>query len=265
MRIGFIGDLVGPRAIEWAVTGVTSWRERDQLDLVVANVENACVTGPYPANGFGVTKEVIVELLASGVDACTGGNHSWDGPGHEAALAHRRALRPLNYSPSAPGRGVLVLDSSAGRLAVINIASRSALPMADLPWPAIEHALEEVRGSCDAVLVDFHGESVAEKQALGLLLDGQVAAFLGTHTHVQTADLQVLQGGTAYVTDVGMVGPSGGVQGVQVEAFRRWFTDRLPPPEAYRLAEGSLETGLVVVEVEAGLAAASWRPKPWWR
>ncbi|SDF25423.1 hypothetical protein SAMN04488243_13523 [Thermus arciformis] len=190
------------------------------------------------------------------VDAVTGGNHSFDPPDLEEVLGHPRVLRPLNHSPLAPGRGSLLLEKGGKRLLVVNVAGRSALPRAvEEPLPALERLLAEGEGV--PVLVDFHSESVFEKMAAAYALDGRIAALLGTHTHVPTADARILPRGTAYVSDVGMVGAEGGLQGYYPAFLVAAFRLRLPP-KGLRLAyaEGPARVSYVFLELEGARAKA---------
>lgn len=192
----------------------------------------------------------LERLWALGVDLVTGGNHSWDGPEVQRVQNHPKVLRPLNFSPAAPGKGSVVLESGGYRLGVVNLASRTALPWADDPVTAMERVLTSWEGSVDGILVDFHGESVYEKLGFAFLFDGRVSAVLGTHTHVPTLDTRVLPGGTAYVSDVGMTGPSGGIQGLRPEGVVSSMRSRLSNPGKLELASGPVELGAVLVELE---------------
>ncbi|WP_117236628.1 TIGR00282 family metallophosphoesterase [Thermus sediminis] len=258
MRIVFFGDLVGEAAIRYLEGNLPRLRRELGADFVVVNGENADLTDPALGKA-GMHPETVDRLLACGVDAITGGNHSFDPPWAEELLDHPRVLRPLNLGPHAPGRGYLVLEREGQALVVVNLAGRSAWPPADDPLWALEGLVPCLEAGIP-ILVDFHSESVFEKLGLAFALDGRVAAVLGTHTHVPTQDLRILPRGTAYVSDVGMVGPSGGMQGYEpgflVAALRR----RLPP-RGGRLAwaQGPLEVGAVVVDLEGGRAKGIWR------
>jgi metallophosphoesterase (TIGR00282 family) len=252
MKVLFFGDIVGERGLEALERELPHLVRAHRPDFVVANAENLDLTVPELGKA-GMRPESLRRLLALGVDAVTGGNHSFDPPWAEEVLAHPRVLRPLNYARHAPGKGTLLLRKGERRLLVVNLAGRSALPQANDPLEALEALLE---GQEEVpILVDFHSESVFEKLGCAFLFAGRVAAVLGTHTHVPTQDARILPGGTAYVSDVGMVGPEGGFQGYApgflVEALRR----RLPPRGgALRLAEGPVRLSYAVVELEGSRA-----------
>lgn len=252
MKVLFFGDVVGEPGLAALERELPRLKALHRPDFVIANGENLDLTVPGLGRA-GMSLESLERLLALGVDAVTGGNHSFDPPDMEAVLAHPRVLRPLNYSPHAPGRGALLLEKGGQRLLVVNLAGRSALPLADSPMEAMAQLLAKEPGG--AVLVDFHSESVFEKLGFAFLFDGRLAAVLGTHTHVPTADARILPRGTAYVSDVGMVGPEGGMQGYEpgflVEALRL----RLPPRGLeLRWASGGVRLSHVLLHIEAGKA-----------
>ncbi|BDG20173.1 metallophosphoesterase (plasmid) [Thermus thermophilus] len=253
MKVLFFGDIVGEPGLRALERELPALQERLRPDFVLANGENLDLTRPE-AGKAGMTLPSLERLFRLGVDAVTGGNHSFDPEDLEEVLAHPRVLRPLNYSPYAPGRGSLLLRKGGHRLLVVNLAGRSALPHAGDPLEALEAVLDREEG-WDAVLVDFHSESVFEKMGTAFAFDGRISALLGTHTHVATADARILPRGTGYVSDVGMVGADGGMQGYDpaflVEAFRR----RLPP-RGMRLgyAEGPLRLSYVFLELRGNRA-----------
>jgi 2',3'-cyclic-nucleotide 2'-phosphodiesterase len=219
LRILFIGDVVGKTgrtAISEHLPGmIKNW----SLDLVIVNGENA-------AGGVGITRKTAQELLALGVDAITLGNHTYR---HREVYGYLdeepRIVRPANFPKGSPGRGHTVVEANGLRLGVINLSGQVFLEAVRSPFAEVDALLSELRGKTDAVLVDMHAEVTSEKVALGWYLDGRVLACVGTHTHVATADARVLPGGTAYITDVGMTGPRGGVIGVKKElAIERFLT-----------------------------------------
>ena len=256
MKVLFIGDIVGESGLEFLEEHLPRLRSRLDPTFVVANAENLSITGSNPVSGCGMAGEDVSRLFELGIDALTGGNHSWDGPSAEAVHCDPRVLRPLNYSDRAPGRGTAILERNGTKLGVVNLASRTALPYVDQPHDVLERQLEEWDGEVDAVLVDFHGESVSEKQIFAWSFAGRVAAVLGTHTHVATLDDRILPGGTAFVSDVGMTGPSGGMQGYDPELFLEVIRTRLPSRKEGKLASGPVELGAVLVRVEGGKATA---------
>jgi metallophosphoesterase (TIGR00282 family) len=211
-KLLFIGDIVGNPGLEHLEMYLPKLLEFHQPDFVMANAENLSLTnaGRGPC---GMTQASLERLFALGVQLVTGGNHSWDGLEVEAVHNDARILRPLNIGPSWPGRGASIVTSNNFRLGVINLAGRSAISGVDQPLLVLERRLEIWKDSVDAVIVDFHGEIVYEKITLAHAFVGQIAGLLGTHTHVPTLDAQILEGGVAYISDVGMTGPSGGAQG----------------------------------------------------
>ena len=222
MRILFIGDIMGQSGrsilLERLPGLVADWR----LDLVVVNGENA-------AGGLGITPKIADELFAAGVDAITLGNHAY----HRREILEyldreRRIVRPANYLRSHPGRGVTVVEKDGVRLGVVNLSGNVFLQAGRAMFPEADAAVAELRGKADHILVDVHAEATSEKVGLGWHLDGRVTAVVGTHTHVPTADARVLPGGTAYITDVGMTGPRGGVIGVRKEQAIEAMRTQMP-------------------------------------
>ena len=222
-RLLFIGDIVGRPGRELVRRGLTALVAHHHIDLVVANVENA-------AAGFGVTPEIADDFLSYGIHVMTGGNHTWDKKEIFPYFAEQpRLLRPANLPPGAPGRGVIVTTASNGtQVAVINLMGRVFMTAIDDPFRVALDEIAAVRTEARVVFVDFHAEATSEKIAMGWHLDGRVAAVVGTHTHVQTADERVLPQGTAYITDVGMTGPHDSVIGVERSAIIQRFMTALP-------------------------------------
>jgi 2',3'-cyclic-nucleotide 2'-phosphodiesterase len=219
VKLLFVGDVVagiGRRALAAVLPAL---REEHQPDFVVVNGENA-------AGGVGITAKTAQEILGLGVDAITLGNHAYR---HRDVYAYlddeSRIVRPANFPKGSPGRGHTVVESNGTRLGVVNLSGQLYLEAVRSPFSEADAILAELRDSTDAVLIDMHAEATSEKVALGWHLDGRVLAVVGTHTHIPTADARVLPGGTAYVTDVGMTGPRGGVIGVKKElAIQRFLT-----------------------------------------
>jgi 2',3'-cyclic-nucleotide 2'-phosphodiesterase len=222
-RLLFIGDIVGRPGRELVRRGLAALVAHHHIDLVVANVENA-------AAGFGVTPEIADDFLSYGIHVMTGGNHTWDKKEIFPYFAEQpRLLRPGNLPPGAPGRGVIVTTASNGApVAVINLMGRVFMTAIDDPFRVALDEIAAVRTEARVILVDFHAEATSEKIAMGWHLDGRVAAVVGTHTHVQTADERVLPQGTAYITDVGMTGPHDSVIGVERSAIIQRFMTALP-------------------------------------
>src|SRR6201993_3446290 len=252
MRILFVGGVVGRsgrRALLDRLPGmITQWR----LDFVIVNGENA-------AGGFGITEAIYAEFVDAGADAVTLGNHSWDQ--REALVFIERAprlVRPANFPRGAPGRGSALVETKRGQRAlVINAMGRVFMTPFDDPFATIARELEAcpLREAADAIVVDFHCEATSEKQGIGYFCDGRVSLVVGTHTHVPTADHQILAGGTAYMTDAGMTGDYDSVIGMQKEEPLRRFTSGIPSGR-FEPAGGMATLSGVAVETEdnTGLA-----------
>ena len=219
MKLLFVGDVVGGIGRRTLAALLPSIRDAHEPDFVVVNGENA-------AGGVGITQKTARELLETGADAITLGNHAFrHREVYELLDREPRIVRPANYPKGSPGRGHTVVERDGVRLGVVNVSGMLYLEAARTPFAAVDAALSELNGNTDALLVDMHAEATSEKVAMGWYLDGRVTACVGTHTHVPTADARVLPGGTAYVTDVGMTGPRGGVIGVKRElALERFLT-----------------------------------------
>ena len=222
MRILFIGDIVGRPGRAGLAAAMPELRERHAPDLVIANGENT-------AGGLGITEKTARELFDLGVGVITTGNHVYR---HRAAYEFldrsERVIRPANYMAGNPGRGHTVVPVGDRRLAVVNLSGSVQLRAARSPFAEADAVLSKVRDDADAIVVDFHAEVTSEKVAMGWHLDGRVAARLGTHTHVPTADARVLPGGTAFISDVGMTGSRAGVIGVRREQALEAFRTQMP-------------------------------------
>jgi 2',3'-cyclic-nucleotide 2'-phosphodiesterase len=253
MRILFVGDIVGRsgRAIvyERLPNLVRDWK----LDLVVANAENS-------AGGFGISETIYRELLDVGIDAITLGNHAWDQK--EALVFIERAprlVRPINYPAGTPGRGAALIEAKNGaRVFVVNAMGRIFMDPLDDPFAAVERELSACplgRGA-DAVIVDFHGEATSEKQAMGYFCDGRASLVVGTHTHVPTADLRILPGGTAYISDAGMTGDFDSIIGMAKDEPLQRFLRRISAAR-FEPASGPATLCAVALETDAANGLAS--------
>jgi 2',3'-cyclic-nucleotide 2'-phosphodiesterase len=224
VKLLFVGDVVGGIGRRTLAALLPGLREAHAPDFVVANGENA-------AGGVGITQKTALELLDLGVDALTLGNHAYR---HSEVYGfldrEERVVRPANYPRGSPGRGSTVVEANGMRLGIANLSGTVFLQAARSPFSEADAVLSELDGRAEYVLVDMHGEATSEKVAMGWHLDGRVTACVGTHTHIPTADARVLPGGTAYITDVGMTGPRGGVIGVRreqaLERFLRYTNVR---------------------------------------
>jgi metallophosphoesterase (TIGR00282 family) len=194
-------------------------REQHHVDLCIANGENA-------AGGFGLTEQTADELFASGVDFLTSGNHIWDKREFRSALDETdRIIRPANYPPGSPGSGTGIVTVNGIEVGIVNLMGRVFMPPCDDPFRVARDAVADLRARTPIVIVDMHAEATSEKMAMGRFLDGSVALVFGSHTHVQTADETIFPGGTAYITDVGMTGPSEGVIGMESSGVIGRFTN----------------------------------------
>lgn len=249
MKVLFIGDIFGEpgrRALARAVPRLVAQR---QVDIVIGNGENA-------AGGFGITPELAEELFDLGLAVITTGNHAWD---KKEILDYfprePRLLRPANYPNGVPGNGSVVVESAGGeQLGVLQLMGRAYMPTLDCPFQVAKKELAALKKRTVAVIVDMHAEATSEKMAMGHYLDGEVVAVVGTHTHVQTADDQILPKGTAYVTDIGMTGPLHSVIGVKKElAIEKFLTGM---PRRFEVASGPSVFCAVLLELDARLGKA---------
>jgi metallophosphoesterase (TIGR00282 family) len=243
MRIFFIGDIVGKPGRQ-AINRLLRKVINDYgVEFTIANGENA-------AGGMGMTPAIAIEILDQGVDILTSGNHIWAKKEIFPFLdKESRILRPANYPPHVPGRGAGLFQSKNGeKIGVINLEGRVFMKHLDCPFRIGEKEIETLRRETPIDLVDFHAEATSEKVAMGWFLDGRVTAVLGTHTHVQTSDEKILDGGTAYITDVGMTGPLDSVIGIRKQvAVNRLLTQI---PWKFDVATEEVEMQGVIVEVE---------------
>lgn len=245
MRILFLGDVVGSAGRQAVATTLSKLNERHLPDLVIVNAENA-------AAGLGITPGIADDLFALGVDVITLGNHAF----HRTEIvpyldSGKPIVRPANFPPGTPGRGMVIVEKSGIAVAVLNLCGRTFMDRPyDDPFRCIDVLLEET--SAIVRVVDFHAEATSEKMAMGWYLDGRVAAVLGTHTHVQTADARILPGGTAFLSDVGMCGPRDSVIGMDTDTILRRMKTLMPL--RLEVAEGpSIVSGvLLVVDEDLG-------------
>lgn len=249
MKVLYIGDIMGEpgrRAVARMVPRLVSQR---QIDVVVGNGENA-------AGGFGITPDLAEELFGLGLSAITTGNHAWD---KKEILDYfpreRRLLRPANYPEGVPGQGSVIVQAKNGEeLAIVQLMGRAYMPTLDCPFQVAKREMGKLRKRVAAVIVDMHAEATSEKTAMGHYLDGEATAVVGTHTHVQTADEQILPRGTAYLTDIGMTGPLHGVIGVKKElAIEKFLTGM---PRRFEVAAGPTVFCAALIELDARIGKA---------
>jgi 2',3'-cyclic-nucleotide 2'-phosphodiesterase len=248
IRVIMIGDTMargGRRVLEERLHDLRAERE---LDFVVVNIENA-------AAGFSITPRIAADLFAAGVDVMTSGNHIFDKKEILDYIENEpRLLRPANYAPGVPGRGRWIGKVKGIPIAVINLQGRVFMPPSDDPFRSADAQLAVLEPSVRIILVDMHAETTSEKFALGRYLDGRVSTVVGTHTHVQTADEQILPGGTAYLTDLGMTGPHDGVIGMRTEIVIDRFLRGLPLK--FEPSEGEIKLNGLIVDIDEGTGHA---------
>jgi metallophosphoesterase (TIGR00282 family) len=249
MRILFLGDIFGKPGRRAVTSLLSGLRKELSIDFCIANGENA-------AGGAGINRTIVDELLASGIDVLTGGNHTWDRrEGYQVLDDELPVLRPANYHSEAPGRGVGVYACGEERIAVVNLVGRIFLPPVDCPFQTVDTILESLTVVTPIIIVDVHAEATSEKQAIGWYLDGRVSLVVGTHTHVQTADACIMPRGTAYITDAGMTGPHDSVIGVRKELALQRIRTHLPV--RYQPAEGGIRLEGLWVEVDPASGRAT--------
>jgi len=251
MNILFAGDIVGKPGRKAVEELFPRLKEEYSIDLFIANGENA-------AGGSGITSDIVWQLHTAGVDVITMGDHVWKEKDILNIIDEdHRLLRPANFPPETPGRGSIVVEvPGKGSVGVINVLGRVLmfrLPL-DCPFRAAERELEDIRKQTNVIVVDVHAEATSEKLAFGYFLDGKVSAVIGTHTHVQTADETILDGGTAYITDCGMTGPFRSILGRDIEAVLKSFITRMP--HYFKVAKDDLRLTGVVVDVNENTGKA---------
>jgi metallophosphoesterase (TIGR00282 family) len=249
LKVLFIGDIIGEPGRKMVRAQLRGMVETLRPDLVIANGENA-------AGGFGITSEIADELLFLGIDVLTSGNHVWDKKEIEPYLGKQdRLIRPANYPEGNAGFGsVIVSTRSAGEAAVLNLEGRVFMSNLEDPFRVAEREIEKLKKQTPVIIIDFHAEATSEKIALAWHLDGKASAVIGTHTHVQTADERVLPGGTAFITDAGMTGPTDSVIGVKKEqAIARFLYQT---PHRFEIPKGPVHLDAVVIDIDSATGKA---------
>jgi metallophosphoesterase (TIGR00282 family) len=249
LKVLFIGDIIGEPGRKMVRAQLRGMVETLRPDLVIANGENA-------AGGFGITSEIADELLFLGIDVLTSGNHVWDKKEIEPYLGKQdRLIRPANYPEGNAGFGsVIVSTRSAGDAAVLNLEGRVFMSNLEDPFRVAEREIEKLKKQTPVIIIDFHAEATSEKIALAWHLDGKASAVIGTHTHVQTADERVLPGGTAFITDAGMTGPTDSVIGVKKEqAIARFLYQT---PHRFEIPKGPVHLDAVVIDIDSATGKA---------
>lgn len=243
MKLLFIGDIVGEPGRRAVKTLVPRLREIHSLDFVIANGENS-------AGGSGITPRTADEIFSAGVDAITSGDHLWDQKEVMELLANeKRFVRPLNYPAGTPGQGSAVFPlRGALSIAVLNLQGRTFMAATENPFHVGREEIERLRRQTRIIFVDFHAETTSEKIAFARMMDGQVSAVIGTHTHVQTADEQIFPGGTAFLCDAGFTGPQESVLGREIEPIIRRFVTNMP--QRFDVAKNRIVLHGAVVEID---------------
>jgi 2',3'-cyclic-nucleotide 2'-phosphodiesterase len=249
LRVLMIGDVVGEPGRKSVVNVLPGLRREYGIDLVVANGENS-------AGGLGITLNTAYELINAGADVITTGNHVW---AKREIIPHLDGqlpiIRPLNFPPGAPGKGFWITN----KVVVVNLIGRVFVGDYDCPFRTMDSFLAELKSDNKVILVDFHAEATSEKVALGRYLDGRVSAVVGTHTHVGTIDTRILPNGTAYVTDIGMVGPLDSVIGDDVESVVYSFVTKMPHRISVGKGKASFDAVLIDIDADSGKATGIMR------
>jgi metallophosphoesterase (TIGR00282 family) len=243
VKILFLGDIVGKPGRDIVHKVLRDFREKEKIDVVIANGENS-------AGGSGLTPRIAEELFEDGVDILTSGDHIWKRKEiYDLLNTTDRLVRPANYPEGAPGKGSTVVDvKGGGKIGVINLVGRVFMEAVDCPFERVRKEIERLRHITPVIVVDMHAEATSEKVAMGWYLDGAVSAVIGTHTHIQTADEKILPGGTAYITDCGMTGPYDSVIGRRKEQIITRFLTQLPT--RFEMATEGVEMHGVIINVD---------------
>ena len=242
MKVLAVGDIVGEAGVRKLKGILPDLKKSDEIDFVVTNGENA-------AGGMGLLERNFKDLLEAGTDVVTMGNHTWGKKDIFKFIDHPQLLRPANYPKGVVGKGLGIYECKGKKIAVMNFMGRVDLNiLTENPFVMAKEMVDELQGKVEMIFIDFHAEATAEKIAMGRFLDGKITALWGTHTHVQTADEQILPNGTAYITDLGMTGPKESVIGMDINASLKRFETTLP--EKYKLAEGECILNAVEFEID---------------
>jgi len=249
LTVLILGDIVGEPGRSAVIARLPELKEKHALDFIIVNGENA-------AGGRGITGRITIDLLRAGVSVITTGDHIWDQKEILGFIdTEPRLLRPLNYPNGAPGSGSIVLETTKGKIGVINVQARTFMqPILENPFRSVAAAVTKMRNETANIIVDVHGETTSEKIAMGRFLDGKVSAVIGTHTHVQTADEQIFPGGTAFLCDVGMCGPVNSILGRAIDPIMNRFISNLPASFPVAGGEVRLRGALIRIDENTGRA-----------
>lgn len=230
MRILAVGDIVGESGVRKLKSELPRIKNTENIDFVITNGENS-------AGGMGINEKNFNDILEAGTDVVTMGNHTWGKKDIFKFIDHKQLLRPANYPKGVVGKGLGIYECKDKKIAVMNFMGRVDINiLTENPFLLAKEMVDELQGKVDIIVIDFHAEATAEKIAMARYLDGKVTCIFGTHTHVQTADEQILPNGTGYITDIGMTGPKYSVIGMDIATSMKRFVTSLP--ERYKLAEG---------------------------
>lgn len=251
MKVLMIGDIVGKPGRKCVRDLLPQIKVNYNIDFVIANGENA-------AGGRGITREISDKLFSYGIDVITMGNHVWDNKEVFNFIdREKRIIRPANYPPEVPGRGYGIYSCNDLNIGVFNLSGRVFMPSLDCPFRKADTIIDELNDKCDILILDFHAEATSEKIAMGRYLDGRVAAVFGTHTHVQTADERVLEGGSSFITDTGMTGPLDSILGMDSENVIKKFLTQLPARfEVARGAAAQFNGVIINIDENTGLTSS---------
>ncbi len=243
-KVLFIGDIVGKPGRAFVMDRISSYREENSIDIVIANGENS-------AGGSGITPKICRELLEHGIDAITLGDHVWDQREFVSEINNlEKICRPANLPKNCPGKEYLVIENDGFRLGVLTLLGRQFVAMkSECPFLKADELLSKLKKETDAIFVEIHAEATSEKIAMGWYLDGRVAAVVGTHTHVPTADARILPRGTAYLTDAGMSGPYASVLGREVQPVITRFLDGMP--RKFEVAHNDVRISGCLIEIDS--------------
>lgn len=242
MRILAVGDIVGNSGVNKLKAELQSIKDEFSIDFVIVNAENA-------AEGMGLTVKNYNDIISAGTDCITMGNHTWGKKEIFQIIDEPKLLRPINYPEGVCGKGYNIFECNGKKIAVINAMGRAEINVqTENPFIQVKKLVDEIKAKVDIIILDFHAEATAEKQAMGYYLDGDVTVIFGTHTHVQTADEKILKKGTAYISDIGMTGPMDSVLGMDKDAALKRFLTALP--EKYRVADGDTMLNGCIFEID---------------
>ena len=242
MRILAVGDIVGESGVRKLKSELPRIKNTENIDFVITNGENS-------AGGMGINEKNFNDILEAGTDVVTMGNHTWGKKDIFKFIDHKQLLRPANYPKGVVGKGLGIYECKDKKIAVMNFMGRVDINiLTENPFLLAKEMVNELQEIVDIIVIDFHAEATAEKIAMARYLDGKVTCIFGTHTHVQTADEQILPNGTGYITDIGMTGPKNSVIGMDAEVSIKRFETTLP--EKYKLAEGECILNAVIFDID---------------